>query len=48
MPESPVGSIIAYAGEIPPATKTFDWEQLNGWLRCDGRGLRRADYSGLY
>src|SRR5215472_16484252 len=34
MPDSPIGSIIAYGGEIDRA-----WEDQNGWLRCDGRLL---------
>ena len=34
MPDSPIGSIIAYAGGI-----TREWEDQNGWLHCDGRLL---------
>jgi hypothetical protein len=34
MPDSPIGSVIAYAGEVTRA-----WERQNGWLRCDGRQL---------
>jgi tail collar domain len=34
MPDSPIGSIIAYAGVITRA-----WEDQNGWLHCDGRLL---------
>src|SRR6266581_7076764 len=45
MPESPIGSIIAYAGEA-----TRDWEGQTGWLRCDGRLLDRTqpDYVALF
>ena len=41
MPE-PIGSIIAYGGEIPspvPPNPTSTWEDFNGWLLCDGREL---------
>jgi microcystin-dependent protein len=43
--DSPIGSIIAYAGEI-----TREWEDANGWLRCDGRPLDRTqpDNADLY
>jgi hypothetical protein len=34
----PIGSIIAYGGEI-----SREWEERNGWLRCDGRVLDRTD-----
>jgi len=34
----PVGTIIAYSAEVPPA----------GYLECDGRELLRADYPGLF
>jgi len=41
----PIGSIIAYGGEINPV-----WEAANGWLRCDGRYLdmTNPDYSALF
>jgi hypothetical protein len=44
--DSPIGSIIAYAGEITRA-----WEDQNGWLRCDGRELdvsTQPDYADLF
>jgi Phage Tail Collar Domain len=46
MPDSPpIGSIIAYGGEIKR-----DWEDQNGWLRCDGRLLdgTQPDYVALF
>jgi Phage Tail Collar Domain len=45
MPESPIGSIIAYAGEIDRV-----WEAANGWMHCDGRQLNRRapDYAALF
>ena len=45
MPESPIGSIIAYGGEIKRG-----WEDQNGWLRCDGRLLdgTQPDYVALF
>jgi hypothetical protein len=44
-PEPPIGSIIAYAGEV-----THAWEDQNGWLRCDGRLLdnTQADNAALF
>jgi hypothetical protein len=48
MPESPIGSIIAYAGEISPPTPNFDWEDFTGWLRCDGRAFRTGTLPGLF
>lgn len=42
----PVGAIIAWAGNIPPAPSSppgFDPES-SGWLVCDGRSLPVADY----
>src|SRR5262245_39978361 len=39
MPESPIGSIIAYAGARP----TRAWEERYGWLHCDGRLLDRDE-----
>ena len=43
--EAPIGSIIAYAGEV-----THAWEDQNGWLRCDGRLLdnTQADNAALF
>lgn len=35
---SPVGAIVAFAGEDAPA----------GWLICDGSSVSRATYAGLY
>jgi len=45
MPESPIGSIIAYGGET-----THAWEVANGWLLCDGRSLdsTQSDYVALF
>jgi microcystin-dependent protein len=40
MPESPIGSIAAYAGPIDAA-----FESANGWMLCDGRSLNRTDPS---
>lgn len=34
----PVGTIIAYSGEVPPA----------GYLECDGSEVSRADYPNLF
>jgi hypothetical protein len=52
MPE-PIGSIIAYGGEItplptrPPASG--DWEDKNGWLLCNGREFdTRGVFSALF
>jgi hypothetical protein len=43
MPE-PIGSIIAYAGEI-----TSQWEKDNGWLLCNGRPLgQTGDTAALF
>ena len=44
MPGLPIGSIIAYGGEIPDR----NWEDLTGWMRCDGRLLRTGAYPGLF
>jgi len=42
MPE-PIGSIIAYGGEI-----TSRWEADNDWLLCDGRELGIAAFPALH
>ncbi|GLH76955.1 hypothetical protein SSBR45G_18630 [Bradyrhizobium sp. SSBR45G] len=44
----PIGSIIAYGGEITPAPSYTqpptpgDWEDVNGWLLCNGRQFDAA------
>jgi hypothetical protein len=43
MPESPIGSIIAFGGSHPSDA----WEQQNGWLHCDGRLLDRNETDGF-
>jgi hypothetical protein len=50
MPE-PIGSIIAYGGEIaprPPGTDVGVWENNNGWLLCDGRLLSANPTGGFW
>jgi hypothetical protein len=44
MAESPAGSIIAYAGE----NLDSNWENLTGWMHCDGRPLSTNSYPGLF
>jgi hypothetical protein len=34
----PAGTVLAYAGDTPPA----------GWLLCDGSEVRRTTYPGLF
>src|SRR5262245_41983332 len=44
MPEPPIGSIIAYAGEIDPG-----WEARNvGWYLCDGRSVDPTQFPDLF
>jgi hypothetical protein len=45
MSESPIGSIIAFGGQV-----TREWELANGWLRCDGRLLDKTqpEYTALF
>lgn len=38
----PVGSILAYAGEVPAGI------EASGWLPCDGRSLSSNDYKELF
>jgi microcystin-dependent protein len=50
-PSLPIGSIIAFAGQIadvpnPPQHQT-DIEPL-GWLKCDGRSLYIVEYADLF
>jgi hypothetical protein len=45
VPDSPIGSILAFGGDI-----NSSWEDANGWMRCDGRSLDNADpeYAPLF
>ena len=43
---TPVGSIVAYAGDILPSTRQALASQ--GWLVCDGQAINREAYSALY
>src|SRR4051812_25432554 len=43
----PVGTVVAFAGDWPPkkADDKTPWEEADlGWMACDGRALRKADY----
>jgi microcystin-dependent protein len=49
MAELPIGSIIAYGGEMPhPLARQLVWEAKNGWYLCDGRSLEQGDYLDLF
>lgn len=48
-PKIPVGTIIMYAGGV--YVTTFARPELavpTGWLYCDGRTVKRADYAALF
>lgn len=46
----PVGTIIAYAGQLPPAAGPHVMPDIEawGWMLCDGRGLSCVEYGELY
>jgi hypothetical protein len=46
----PIGSIIAYGGELPSAgsAELQSWETNSGWMLCDGRALKQDDYKELF
>jgi microcystin-dependent protein len=52
----PIGSIIAYGGEIDPkpiriaggSSEIRKWENDNGWLICDGREFPIRDFQPLF
>lgn len=43
---TPVGSVIAYAGDVQSTTREALASQ--GWLLCDGGAVDRLQYPGLY
>jgi hypothetical protein len=50
---APIGSIIAFAGEITdnlPSAERTPIESTTGWLLCNGRALNRTDpdYTALF
>lgn len=48
VPELPVGSVIAFAGEIGPPALGISNIEIQGWMICDGRELHVTDYPELF
>jgi phage-related tail fiber protein len=45
MSSSPIGSVVAFAGDAIANSQTL---QMQGWLFCDGREVARTTYSLLF
>jgi microcystin-dependent protein len=44
-----VGTVLAYAGEWPPAGTTLEaWEKKSGWMLCNGRLIPTIIYQELH